>query len=116
MKRAKLASELLFKEPDNLYSLWLINTEEDFYGVLASLSANRNSANKPADFICIKESELKQLNIYYTKEPEGKCLKVESLHFNAFIDERVAASLCYILMQQGVEAKRCSKQNTQFNS
>lgn len=114
MERARIASELLFKDPDNLYSLWLINTDKDFYGVLAALSANRNSTGKHIDFICIKDSDLRQLNINYVKAPEGKCFLVQSLHFNASIDEEMAARLCYILMEQGIEAKRCSKQNTQL--
>ncbi|MBD2492430.1 hypothetical protein [Aulosira sp. FACHB-615] len=111
-ERARLAATKLFKEPDNIYSLWLVNTEQEFYSVVASLSANRSPKNQNLDFIAIKETELREVGINFQPVSEGGCLYVQSLHFNAQIDKETAEKLCYSLMSQGREAQRCKKVQT----
>lgn len=111
-ERARLATEKLFKEPNDIYSLWLVNTDQELYSVVASLSANRSPKNQNIDFIWIAESELQDLSIQLEQTLEGSCLQVQALHFNARIDKGTAEKLCYSLMRQGREAKRCKKTQT----
>jgi hypothetical protein len=110
--RARLAAEKLFKEPGNIYSLWLVNTEQEFYSVVASLSANRSPKNQNLDFIWLTESELQVFGISFQQVSEGSCLYVRKLHFNADIDRETAEKLCQLLMSQGREAQRCKKAQT----
>lgn len=112
--RAQLAAEKLFNEQNSLYSLWYISNKDQFYCVVASLTANANPRDRNIDFILIGESELNDVNISLSNSPEGDCLNVQHLHFNALINLIAAQNLCYNLMDKGREAQRCKKQQTKL--
>lgn len=111
-ERARLVAEKLFREPANLYSIWLVSTDQEFYSVVASLSEYRSPKNQDIDFIWMTESELQEVGISAENKPEGGCLHAQNLHFNVQIDLRVAEELCAYLLRKGREAKRCKKSNT----
>lgn len=112
--KAKAASERVFKpNSENLYSLWYVETVEQFYGMIAVLSAGRTPKNQDIDFVWIDAEELNSASIKPDPKAEGQCLFVSTLHFNVYIDSVAAENLCLIMMKAGREAKRCKKkQNT----
>ncbi|MEB3214113.1 MAG: hypothetical protein VKL39_22385, partial [Leptolyngbyaceae bacterium] len=108
--RAKIAAERIFKlNSKNLYSLWYVETAEQFYGMVAVLSAGRTPKNQDIDFLWIDAEELSSASIEPEPVPEGQCLFVQSMHFNAYIDPAAAEQLCLIMMQADREAQRCKK-------
>lgn len=109
--RAKIVSERFFEE--RLSSIWKVTLDEEFYGIIASLSANRSHKAQAIDFIWITQEELKEVNIEPQLEPEGKCLYVKDLHFNIQMDSSLAQNLCHILFLKDREPKRCTKDYVQ---
>jgi hypothetical protein len=107
--RAKKMSEKIFTSL--MSSLWKVARDEEFYGVIASLSANRHYKAQAMDFIWITQEDLEEANIEAQLKPEGKCLYVKNLHFNIQMDNFLAQKLCYVLFEKDREAKRCSKNN-----
>lgn len=108
-ERAKAVAGALFREPKNIYSIWLVNTDQEFYSVIASLSEYRSPRNQNIDFIWITQDELSLLELSPINYPEGGCLHARSCHFNIYIDSSNAETLCSYLIQQGREANRCSR-------
>lgn len=108
--RAKRVADSLFRE--EVYSLWLVTSDLDFYGIVASLSARRTPKHQDIDFIWITEEELKEVGIVPKPESEGACLNVQSLHFNAQITSDEATKLCYNIMLKKRDAQRCKKKAT----
>jgi hypothetical protein len=111
-ERARVVAEKLFREPGNLYSIWLVSTEKELYSVVASLSEYRSPKNQNIDFIWMTESELQEIGISINNHLEGGCLYAQRLHFNAQIDLRTAEKLCAYLIRKEREPKRCTKSNT----
>lgn len=111
-ERAQKVAEALFKEQDNIYSLWLVHKDSDFYGVIASLSANRTPRDQNIDFIWITEDELKELGIEYKQVTESECIAVQKLHYNAEINRNIAQSLCHYLKIKNREPQRCKAKQT----
>lgn len=109
--RAKKVSGKIFK--DKVCSLWKVTLDEEFYGVIASLSAGRKYKNQAIDFIWITQEDLEEVNIVIQAEPEGKCLYVKNLHFNIHLDSFLAQTLCHTIFKKGREPKRCQKNDTQ---
>jgi hypothetical protein len=109
--RAKLASEKIFAD-ERKHSLWYVSTENEFYGVVASLTATATPKNRDIDFIWIEESELQEVGVVFEKIPNGECSQVKSLHFDAEINKSVFQNLCYNLMGKQREAYRCKKRQT----
>jgi len=108
--RATAASERVFKpNSKNLHSLWYIENAEQFYGMIAALSAGRTPKNQDIDFLWIDAAELASVSIEFTQVSEGQCLFASSLHVNAHIDPVAAKKLCLIMMQADREAQRCKK-------
>lgn len=108
--RAKVASERVFKaNSENLHSLWYIETAEQFYGVIADLSAGRTTKNKHIDFVWIDAQELNAASIDLIEVPGKNCLFVSNLHVDACIDPPSAEKLCFIMMQAGRETQRCKR-------
>lgn len=108
--RAKVASERVFKPNSrNLHSLWYVETAEQFYGMVSVLSAGRTPRNQNIDFLWIDAEELDSTSIKPEPVPEGQCLFVSSLHFNAYIDPIASENLCLIMMQAGRKAQRCKE-------
>ncbi len=107
------AVEKLFNEQDNLYSLWYLKTREQFLGVVASLTTYANPKKRNIDFICIKEEDLIEAKIQFYQVPEGRCIYVQKLHFDAEIDKKSAEMLCRSLMNKNIIAKRCKKKVTE---
>lgn len=110
MERAKKVTESLFKS--ELNSIWLINSDTEFYGVVASLSANRTPKNQIIDFICITQLDLDEEGVEIEAISEGDCLDVQQLHFNARINKLTALRLCERLLLEGRKAHRCKKNET----
>jgi len=109
--RAKLGSEKIF--PDGRkHSLWYVSTEREFYGVVASLTATATPKNRDIDFIWIEESELQEVGVIFENIPNGDCLHVKSLHFDAEINKNIFQNLCHNLMSKQREAYRCKKRQT----
>ena len=108
-ERVSVVAEKLFREPENLYSIWLVSTDQEFYSVVAALSEYRSPRNQNIDFIWMTKEELKQVGMNPTNHPEGSCLHAQKLHFNVHIDPHKAENLCDCLIRQGREAKRCAK-------
>ena len=111
--RAKLAAEKVFPDEPK-HSLWYVSTEQDFYGVVASLTATATPKNRDIDFIWIEESELQEVGVAFEKIPNGDCLQVKSLHIDAEINRNIAQNLCYNLMIKKRESYRCKKKETTF--
>lgn len=109
-ERTKRVVDSLFRQ--EVYSIWLVTSDSDFYGVVASLSARRTPNQQDIDFIWITEEELQEVGIVAQAEPEGDCLAVKELHFNAVINSNQATKLCYNLITKNREAKRCRKKDT----
>jgi len=105
--RAQKVAEKIFNEQKGIYSLWYISTEEEFFGVVASLRTNANPKDSDIDFIWITESELKEVGIIFKKIPEGDCFRVKDLHFDVEINPNSAYELCYKLMSNQRKAQRC---------
>ena len=108
-ERAKVVAENLFREPGDLYSIWLVSTDQELYSVVASLSEYRSSKNKNIDFIWMTEEELQEVGISPKNQPEGGCLHARNLHFNVQIEPRMAEKLCEHLICKGRDANRCEK-------
>lgn len=109
-ERAEKVANSLFKE--EVYSIWLVTSDSDFYGAVASLSAKRTPKQQDVDFIWITEEELQEVGIVAQPKPEGDCLAVNNLHFNAEINSIQARKLCYNLITKNREPKRCTKKAT----
>jgi hypothetical protein len=110
---SKFVSEKVFKEQGAAkYSLWPVSTEQEFYGVVASLTAIATPKDRNIDFVWIAKSELEEVGIVFEQVPEGKCLHVQFLHYDAVINANVAQQLCYNLMSRKRAAKRCKKAQT----
>ena len=109
---SQLVAEKVFREDGDRYSLWYISTDQELYGVVASLTANATPKDKNIDFIWIAESELKEVDIVFKRIPEGNCLHIKNLHFNAVINSTIAQRLCYTLMIGKRTAHRCQKAQT----
>jgi hypothetical protein len=110
--RAQKVAEKIFNEQKGIYSLWYISTEEEFFGVVASLTTNANPKDRNIDFIWITESELKEVGIIFSQIPEGNCFRVKDLHFDVEINPNSARALCYHLMSNQRDAQRCPKKQT----
>ena len=110
--RAKRVSEKIFK--NTVSSLWKVALDEEFYGIIASLSANRLCKDQVIDFIWITQEDLKEVNIEIQPKPEGKCLYVKDLHFNIQMDSFLAQKLCHVLLEKDRKAVRCKKANIQY--
>lgn len=108
-ERIEAVVQKLFVNPEHIYSLWFIETAEQFYGVVASLSAGRTPKNQNLDFLWIDAEELASASVELTPISEGQCLYVRDLHFNARIDPASAEKLCLIMMHKGRQAQRCKK-------
>ncbi|PSB25353.1 hypothetical protein C7B82_23785 [Stenomitos frigidus ULC18] len=111
-RASKLIAEKIFKEAGEKYSLWKVNTEQEFYGVVASLTANANPKDRNIDFIWVTKSELKEVDIEFDSVSEGNCLKVNDLHFDAVINQEKARQLCHNLIVKQRVAQRCKKAQT----
>jgi hypothetical protein len=105
-------AEKVFREREGIYSLWKVKTEQDFYGVVASLTANATSKDRNIDFIWISEAELADIGIQIQKVVEGRCLHAKDLHFDAKISNKKAKELCRILLERERVANRCKKAHT----
>jgi hypothetical protein len=108
-ERAKAVVEKIFKKSEGIYSLWLVREDKEFYGVVASLSANRSPKNQDIHFIWMTATELEEVGIKSEKVVEGDCLHVQELHFNVRIDKASAEKLCLNLFGKGRKAKTCKK-------
>lgn len=109
-ERAKRVSDRLFR--DSIYSIWLVRSNKEFYGLIASLSAKRNPRHQDIDFIWITEHELKEVDITLEPIEEGDCLYVQKLHYNTRINDAQAERLCYNMLLKDRKAQRCKKKNT----
>ena len=109
---SQLIAEKVFNEQSEKYSLWYVSTEQEFYGVLAALTANATPKDRNIDFIWIAEHELKEVSIAFENIPEGSCVHVQRLHFDAVINQRIAQQLCYNLIAQERISLRCNKAQT----
>ena len=109
-QRIQQAVEKNFYEQENIYSLWHLETIEQFLGVVAIMRGRERPEN--FDFICIKEEDLIEAKISFTRITEGRCIYVKNLHFDAEIDKGKAEKLCTILMNKNIVAQRCKKKLT----
>jgi hypothetical protein len=108
-ERAKRVSDNIFK--GTVCSLWKVNLDEQFYGIIASLTAERKPRVQTIDFICITQEDLEEVNIETQPKPQGKCLYVKDLHFDIQLDSSLAQKLCHVLFKKDREPKRCEKNN-----
>ncbi|MFM2312012.1 MAG: hypothetical protein RLZZ04_1288 [Cyanobacteriota bacterium] len=95
-------------------SLWWIKSDEDFHGFVASISSNRSPQNQNIDFIWMTKKDLELAKIECKNIPEGDCLAVKNLHYNATIDEKKAILLCSELIKRQQEPQRCRKKQTEL--
>lgn len=109
--KVKKIVEGVFNE--EIYSIWQINSNEDFYGFVASISSTRNPRNQDIDFISITNEELQESGIQIQQINEGNCLAVQNLHYNASIDKHQAIALCQILVNRNRQAQRCKRRQTE---
>lgn len=109
---SQLIAAKVFKGQENIYSLWQVNTDQEFYGVVASLTENATPRDRNIDFIWFSEHELQEVGIAFQNVAEGSCLHVENLHVDAVIDSNMAQQLCSVVWSQNREAKRCPRKHT----
>lgn len=109
-ERATRVANRIFKE--EVCSLWLVRSDSDFYGIVASLSARRSPKQQDINFIWVTEQELKELDISLKLVSEGACLDVENLHYNADISSNQAIKLCRKLITENRNPMRCKKKDT----
>lgn len=109
---AQAMAAKVFGERGEVYSLWRINTDQDLYGVVAAITVNATPRDRNIDFIWVTDSELKEANIEFDNVPEGRCLRVKELHFDAVITQKNARQLCYDLLSKKRSAQRCKKAKT----
>jgi hypothetical protein len=107
--RARQVAERLFQSSAEIYSLWRIGTNQDFYSVVAALSAFRSPRNQDIDFIWLTVTEAEALGLKMEPIKKGECVHAEPLHFNARIDRGAALALCQKLVDAGREAYRCKR-------
>lgn len=108
-ERAKAVVQKIFANPEQIYSLWFVENSEQFYGVVAALSAGRSPRNQNVDFLWIDPEELASAAVELTQISEGQFWFVSDLHFNAQIGPVSAEKLCLLMMQAGREAQRCKE-------
>jgi hypothetical protein len=111
-ERVQLVVEKVFKQDE--YSVWKVATDSEFYGVIASLTANKHPKNCDIDFIWIAESDFNTIGIQLRQLQEGKCECVEHLHFNIKSEKSLAEDLCRSLFEQDRQAIRCRKKQTEL--
>ncbi len=97
-------------------SLWFIDSDEDFYGFVASISSNRSPQNQNIDFIWATKEDLEKLSIEYQQISEGECLAVKHLHYDSKIIQSQAILLCGKLIARGQEPQRCKKETNAINT
>ena len=102
----------VFNEKGEIYSLWKVSTEQEFYGIVAALTAHANPKDRHIDFIWLSTSELESAGISFDNIPEGDCIRVKDLHFDAVITPNNARQLCYELLSRQRIAYRCKKAQT----
>lgn len=110
-ERAEKVSERIFKNA--VSSLWKVALNEQFYGIIASLSANRHIKHQDINFIWITQEELNEVNIEIKPTSAGNCLYVKDLHFDIEMDSFSAQKLCYVLFEKDRQAQTCKKNNVQ---
>ena len=113
-ERATLAAEKVFKEKNRVCCFWLVTTDLEFYGMVAAISTDRSPQDQNIDFIGIFQDELDEASIHMKQVPEGECLRVQNLHYEADISEDVAKNLCLILMEKQIETSRCKRAQTKL--
>ena len=105
-REQKIAEDVFSQEK---CSLWRIESDDDFYGFVASISSNRSPQNQNIDFIWITENDLEKAGIKYTQVSEGDCLAVRHLHYDAVITQPQAIILCQELLNRNQPPLRCRK-------
>lgn len=75
---------------------------------------NRNHWNgfRDASNAARVSNELEEVGISFEKIPEGNCLNVRNLHFDALISQENERQLCGNLMAKQRVAQRCKKAQT----
>lgn len=91
------------------YSLWQVRTDQEFYGVVAALTADAHPQNRDINFIWIREAELEGAGIAITYIAEGKCIDVKGAHVDAFIGQKEAENLCRAMLLGNRKAERCKR-------
>lgn len=109
---SELVAEKIFKGTREKYSLWKVNTEQEFYGVIASLMANATPKDRNIDFVWVTKHELEEVGIEFANVSEGNCFNVKALHFDAVINQEKARQLCQNLIVKQRVAQRCKKAQT----
>jgi hypothetical protein len=110
-KASKIAIDVFDEE---ICSLWRVESNEDFYGFVASISSNRSPQNQNIDFIWMTQNDLEKAEIKPENIPEGDCLAVKKLHYNATINAFQASLLCSELIKRQQEPQRCRKKQTKL--
>jgi hypothetical protein len=109
-ERVKRVAQKVFEKETS--SLWLVTSNEDFYGAIAALSEKRPHRYQDIDFLLITEEDLCKVGITLKPVLEGSCLAVRSRHFDITMDEAQAENLCRHLISQGQKPERCKKKQT----
>lgn len=110
--RPRRAAELVFRESDRIFSLFLITNAEELHSTIVSLNADRSPQNQNTDFIWMTREELAKAGIDPELYPERDCLAARKLHFNANITPEAAIMLCQTLILADRNVYRCRKQST----
>jgi hypothetical protein len=113
-ERVRRVAEKVFtpREKTEEYSIWLVNSNIDFCGIVADLSANRNPMYQILDFICITKQDLQECKIIPNSTDGKNCLFVKHLHYDIKLDQQQAQLLCQRLIEKGVVPIRCPQKST----
>lgn len=114
-ERVRRVAEKVFTpgEKTEEYSIWLVNSNIDFCGIVADLSANRSPMYQILDFICITDQDLQECGIIPNQTDGKNCLLVKHLHYDMKLDQQQAQLLCQKLIGKSVVPIRCPKKRTQ---
>jgi hypothetical protein len=113
-ERVQRVAEKVFPpgEKTEEYSIWLVNSNINFYGIVADLSANRNEKYQTLDFICITDQDLQECGIIPNPTDGKNCLLVKYLHYDIKLDQQQSQLLCERLIEKSVVPIRCLKKIT----
>ncbi|MEA5618761.1 hypothetical protein VB711_13065, partial [Cronbergia sp. UHCC 0137] len=76
-ERAERAAKDIFSNGIN--SLYLVKSNDDFYAMVAAISARRNPKQQDIHFIWMTDEELKEVGIEVEAVVEGDCLQAKYL-------------------------------------
>lgn len=109
--RVNYAVEKMFgTQTEPIFSIYLINTDEDLRRVTLGINAGRPSKTEVLPLVAFLPNEFANLRITLTQTPGNLyCGYANSLHYDFAADNAILANLCETAMKKGRLAGNCAK-------